>query len=129
MPRIKTNSSKSNANTGRGPRESAIQRAILDYLRLRRIYAVRINSGRIRISDPSRKTRLVKLADAGTPDILACLPTRPYGAFVAFEVKTDTGKLTDLQAARHEQIRESNGGAFVVRSVDDVRDVLRRYGL
>ena len=97
------------------PKESLIQSAILAYLSARRIYAIRVNSGRIKID-----RRLIKLGDAGTPDIIACVA----GAFIGFEVKSATGKVTELQAECHERIARSGGVVFVVRSVDDVRDAL-----
>jgi Holliday junction resolvase len=57
----------------------------------------------------------------GTPDILACID----GKFVAFEVKTQTGKLMPQQAVRLRQIEAAGGLAYVVRSVAEVEAAVR----
>jgi Holliday junction resolvase len=57
---------------------------------------------------------------AGIPDIIACI----NGRFFAFEVKTQTGKVTKLQDATINKILAAGGVAAVVRSVDEVRTVL-----
>lgn len=57
---------------------------------------------------------------AGIPDIICCIG----GKFVAFEVKTATGKPTELQKATIRKILKANGQALVVRSVDEVRAVI-----
>lgn len=58
---------------------------------------------------------------AGIPDIIACID----GGFYAFEVKTDTGKTTALQDATIRKIKNCGGHAYVVRSVDEVKFILR----
>lgn len=57
---------------------------------------------------------------AGIPDIICCLG----GMFVAFEVKNETGEVTRLQEATLRKIRTAGGVAVVVRSVEDVKDVI-----
>ncbi|MCD8197824.1 MAG: VRR-NUC domain-containing protein [Lachnospiraceae bacterium] len=57
---------------------------------------------------------------AGIPDIIACVD----GLFYGFEVKTATGKPTALQEATIRKILAAGGTAVVVRSVDEVRNVL-----
>jgi len=57
---------------------------------------------------------------AGLPDIICCIG----GRFVAFEVKTTSGKLTKLQEATIRRIRAAKGKAFKVTSVEDVRSIL-----
>lgn len=57
---------------------------------------------------------------AGLPDIICCID----GRFVAFEVKTDTGRLTKLQETMIRKIRAAKGEAFKVTSVEDVRLIL-----
>jgi len=59
---------------------------------------------------------------AGIPDIIACVK----GRFVAFEVKTATGKLTVLQAITIKQIQRAGGIAEVVRSAREARAVIAR---
>ena len=61
---------------------------------------------------------------AGIPDVICCLD----GRFFAFEVKTTTGQLTNLQEHTIERIQAAGGRAFVVRSVEDVDAILWGYG-
>lgn len=58
---------------------------------------------------------------AGIPDIIACI----NGEFYAFEVKTEKGKVTALQQATLRKIRNCGGQAFVVRSVEDIKRILK----
>ena len=57
---------------------------------------------------------------AGISDIICCY----CGRFVAFEVKTETGKLTKLQEATIRKIKEAKGQAFKVTSVEEVKQIL-----
>jgi len=57
---------------------------------------------------------------AGIPDIIACV----RGQFVAFEVKTEIGKATILQQMVIRDINAVGGNAVVVRSLDEVRDIV-----
>jgi len=59
---------------------------------------------------------------AGIPDIICCY----RGRFVAFEVKTEKGRTTKLQDLNIRKINEADGIAAVVRSVDDVKNVIKR---
>jgi hypothetical protein len=57
---------------------------------------------------------------AGLPDIICCIG----GRFVAFEVKTPSGKLTKLQEITTRKIKAAKGEAFKVSSVGEVRLIL-----
>ena len=57
---------------------------------------------------------------SGIPDIICCC----QGMFYGFEVKTETGEPTELQKATIRKILAAGGTALVVRSVDEVRDVI-----
>lgn len=59
---------------------------------------------------------------AGIPDIICCCK----GKFVAFEVKTEHGKLSKLQEVMIERIRQAGGVAFKVTSVQEVKDILEK---
>ena len=59
---------------------------------------------------------------AGIPDIIACI----NGRFVAFEVKTETGKLSKLQEITIQRIKEAGGKAFTVRSAAQVAAILKQ---
>lgn len=57
---------------------------------------------------------------AGLPDIICCIG----GRFVAFEVKTPSGRLTKLQELTIQKINDAKGTACKVSSVDEVRAVV-----
>ena len=59
---------------------------------------------------------------AGIPDIIACL----NGRFVAFEVKTETGKLTKLQEITIQKIKGARGQAYMVTSAAEVAAILKQ---
>jgi len=58
---------------------------------------------------------------AGLPDIILCF----NGRFVAFEVKTPSGKLTKLQETTITKIIAAKGEAFKVTSVEEVREIIK----
>ena len=58
---------------------------------------------------------------AGIPDIIACVD----GRFVAFEVKTETGRLTKLQEVTLGRIRDAGGRAYMVRSAAEGAGILK----
>lgn len=53
----------------------------------------------------------------GVSDILGILPD---GRFLAIEVKTRTGRVSEYQASFLYEITKNGGVAFVARSVEDV---------
>ena len=58
---------------------------------------------------------------AGLPDIILCL----NGRFVAFEVKTPSGKLTKLQEITLQRINAANGKAYKVTSLEEVKEIIK----
>ena len=58
---------------------------------------------------------------SGIPDIIVCYK----GKFLAFEVKTEKGKLSKLQEITIEKIRKANGMAFKVTSLEEVKEILK----
>jgi Holliday junction resolvase len=56
----------------------------------------------------------------GVPDIICCL----NGKFIAFEVKDLKGKITPLQEYNIELIKKAGGKAYLVRSVEEVKEVV-----
>jgi hypothetical protein len=61
-------------------------------------------------------------SQSGIPDLIVCLK----GRFIAFEVKTEKGKVSALQEITLRRIRKAGGIAEVVRSVEDVKAVLAK---
>lgn len=58
---------------------------------------------------------------SGLPDIICCYK----GKFVAFEVKTEKGRLSKLQEFMITKINGSGGMAFKVTSLQEVKDILK----
>lgn len=58
---------------------------------------------------------------SGIPDIIVCYK----GKFVAFEVKTENGKLSKLQEVTIRKIQSAQGLAFKVTSLDEVKTILK----
>ena len=59
---------------------------------------------------------------AGIPDIVCCYK----GLFLAFEVKTPSGKLTKLQESMIAKIKAAKGEAFKVTSVEETTEIFSR---
>lgn len=60
---------------------------------------------------------------AGIPDIIVCY----RGRFIAFECKVGNNKATVLQEQTIKQILKAGGYALVVRSVDEVRQIIEAF--
>lgn len=54
------------------------------------------------------------------PDIIFCLS----GRFIAFEVKNEAGKLSELQEWNIQSIMRAGGLAYCVRSIDEVKKIM-----
>lgn len=79
--------------------------------------------------------------EAGTPDILACIPVKIYshieddrhsivGLFVGIETKMpEGGQPTAIQNHRHRQIHAAGGVVLVVRSVSEAVQALEALGM
>ncbi len=101
--------------------EKEIENLILDYLSYRPGYFWKNQS--VGIYDPTKR-RFRKSNNRhhvrGVADILG---VRSDGQFVAIEVKTKTGKLSENQKAYLQKIKEHGGLAFVARSIEDVKEM------
>ena len=62
-----------------------------------------------------------KFTKVGVPDILACW----QGKFVAIEVKTPVGVLSELQKYNLIAIQKAGGISLVARSLEDVMEVIK----
>ena len=60
--------------------------------------------------------KVINANKRGTPDLLACID----GRLVAVEVKRPGGRLSKIQEAQLQNIRDAGGIAIVATSVDDV---------
>jgi hypothetical protein len=136
------------ARTGRRePSEAEIQKAILQYLAIRKkIVFWRQNSGsfvapviraiagvlekfglgrkKIAIMSAVKKAagHYKCTSESGIPDITAIY----RGVYVGLEVKTKTGRLTKDQKVMHARMNKNGVQVFIVRSVDDVKEALAK---
>jgi len=108
----------------KGP-ESVIQHSILDYLAAKHIFALRMQTGALKIDQ-----RFVRFGTPGCADILAfpavCFPknVRRVWQVVWIECKAAKGRQSDLQKSFQRQV-ESIGHIYILaRSIEDVEDVL-----
>jgi hypothetical protein len=98
-------------------KESDVQRQILDYLALKRIFHYRQNSGAFAIPETaSRARRFFRAGTLGAPDIICVI----RGQYVGIEVKAPKGKMSEHQKA-FQQALEAAGGRYVLAySLEDV---------
>lgn len=127
--------------------ENDVKSSIIDYIRSIGGYCQRVNSGSVfgeyETKGGEFKRRRLKLADPGTPDIVACI----NGHFVGIEVKKDakaigkwqnqianyykTNKLSKYnQGAMHqlwegEKITKAKGVCIMTNSIDRLGAVLK----
>lgn len=107
---------KSLKSKSKNREESRLVRACLQYLQLKGFVAIRNNTGVFFFKNGDR-TRAVRVATVGSPDIIAC---SPEGRFVAIECKSSKGTLTPAQKQFLEEIKKRGGITLVVRSIDDL---------
>jgi Holliday junction resolvase len=86
--------------------EGKIQAAIIKYLKEEKIFHFRYNA----VS-----------SSFGLPDIIAIV----NGMFIGLEVKTPTGKATELQMKMQEAIIKAGGIYEFVTSVEEVRNIIQ----
>jgi len=91
--------------------ESQIQAAILNYLRSLGWWCWAVKAA--------------VCNERGVPDVLCCC----RGRFIAFEIKTQKGKLSGPQKIQIQRIHRAEGHAAIVRSVEEVRAILETLDL
>ncbi len=101
--------------------EKEIENLILDYLSYRPGYYWKNQS--VGIYDPTkRKFRKSNNRHhvLGVADILG---VKSDGQFVAIEVKTKKGRLSENQKAYLQKVADNGGLSFVARSIEDVKEM------
>ena len=110
-------------------KESDIKFAITERLQIyenqgKIIWWERLNSGEV-IVLRGKKPYRVKLCREGTPDLIVI---RQLGTImpevIFFEVKSDTGELSEAQEEFQQRMVGNGIGYYVVRSVDEVMAVV-----
>lgn len=98
--------------------EKDIQRSILDYLALKRVFHWRNNTGAFK-GEHNGKTRFVKYGTLGSPDIFALHKGILYG----IEVKRPGGKQTEGQRLFEFDMTQNGGVYRIAQSIDDIKDL------
>ncbi|MBB5762132.1 hypothetical protein HNR01_001752 [Methylorubrum rhodesianum] len=111
--------------------EDDIQRAIVRYLRhvLPAGFIVQSTANKPRSAVAGAREKSMG-AVAGWPDLAVygqAEDENPTAWFI--EVKTPAGRLSDVQHDVHDRLKLAGFKVAVARSVDDVRDLVRAWGL
>lgn len=101
----------------KAPLEKVIQKQILDYLKLKRIFCWKNSTVGIKKANGS----FIPSGMTGISDILGLTKE---GRFIAIEVKRTGNKTTPSQDIFMENIRKNGGIAVLAYSLDDVIDAL-----
>lgn len=107
--------------------ESLVLRSILQYLAIRKIWHLRMNTGSV-VSSYKGKTRLMKFGRPGCADILAIFAgkfSQMDGLTILWiEVKAPKGVQSDIQKEFQQEVEAVGHRYAVVRSIEDVAAVL-----
>lgn len=104
-------------------KESQIQKAILEWLAAKHILAFRMNTGAM-AAEYKGKQRFMRFGVAGMADILAFQDGIRGIVPTWIEVKTATGRQSEMQKSFEAQVREHGHYYFVARSIEDVMEWL-----
>ena len=98
--------------------ESEIQNTVLAYLKYRRVFHWRQNSG-AGIMKQGAGTRFIRFGVNGAPDIFAVKDGTIYG----LEIKSKVGKQNDNQKEFQEGFEKAGGVYHIVRCLEDVQKI------
>jgi len=102
------------------PKESEIQRAILDYLTARKIWHMRLNTGAMSGSHKGKRW-FVKFGKPGMADIVSTIKNSSGGiSIVWIEVKRPGGKQTEDQLRFEQEVYEAGHNYLLVESVEQL---------
>ena len=96
-------------------KESEIQKQILDYLTLKRVFHYRNNSGAMQGEHKGKKW-FMRFGALGSPDIIAVVG----GQFIGIEVKAPKGKQSDHQKEFQKNLEAAGGRYILAYSLEDV---------
>ena len=103
------------AKYGLTPSEGIIQKQVVAYLRLRGFLVFEFAKG-------GTHRALRGSVPDGWPDVLAIKP--PIGEHWYIEVKAASGRVTQVQRDMHEALRHCGCHVWVVRSLEDVQEIM-----
>lgn len=99
-------------------KEHDVQKQILEYLSLKRIFHYRNNSGMV-FSEYKGRKRAFRVGVVGGPDIVCVLPIMGLGVMLGIEVKSINGKQLDTQKQFQYNLEKAGGIYLLVRSLDE----------
>src|SRR5271170_5746838 len=114
--------------------EQQILNSILEYLAVKKIWRMRLNTGAGMFANATGKARFVRFNKPGTADILASVARHEsdqdtwQGWFpqpVWFEVKAPKGVQSQAQFDFQHEVEAEGHKYFVVRSIEDVEEALK----
>lgn len=108
-------------------RESDLQRAVFDWLEVRRIFAWRMPIGPVMRGKPG-EARFSKSPIKGFPDIAGVLRRRRKGVLFVLELKVGKRKVTPEQVAWMVDLQAAGAACAVVRSIEDLYQAMREWG-
>lgn len=114
--------------------ERDLQRAIVQLLRRaypQIVYNAATNEAQAREDDPAKRMRFGAARKAsgvlsGFPDLTLCLPG---GRCIFLELKAPKGRLSEAQEDVHARLRANGHSVYVIRTVDEVVQLLSRQNL
>ncbi len=106
--------------------ETSLVKAIIEFLRLKGVYAWRNNSGAFAAEGVTGR-RFVRFGLPGSADVLAVVP--PRGRLLAVEAKIGRNQPTDMQLHFGAAINDAGGLWLVVRSLADLDELLTAEGI
>lgn len=110
--------------------EHKLQKAIIDFLKDKEaldkdIYYIRNNSFVGRVVSNKGKTGWMQTGKKGSPDIILC----HKGCWIGIEVKSEKGKQNKHQIQAEQAIRSAGGQYFVIRSIEEFRNLTNILGI
>jgi hypothetical protein len=88
--------------------ERDLQRATIKHLQNCKLYYIKVHAD--------------GWCETGAPDLVTCID----GKFIAFELKTITGKTTPAQIIHQNNIVSNKGLYFIVRSIQEFKDIVSK---
>lgn len=92
-------------------KEAEAQKAILQYLQLKKHFCWRNNTGAFKAEHGS----FIRFGAKGSPDIMCIID----GNFVGLEIKGKDGRLSPDQIAFQEATHKAGGKYHILKSIDD----------
>ena len=115
--------------------EHQLQTEIMNYLKYKGWYVMRLNSGAIQATNRYGNKHMMRLAPAGTPDLMAFkkalfgvnvedVEPIPYvGPSLYFiEVKVEGNKPTLLQTVKMQELEEYGAKCLVIHSLEELQE-------